>query len=368
MSVVEKVRLTWTNIRVVSSIFTEVAASNQQGWFSFDFHLHHHNYTYTQMKQGILVLGVLLSSLSPLFLVLLQLHPGMSPFWYYAAGALSGLINWIAVALSSLSDVMPPQWRAPSFGLLLAGFSLGFAVAPQFALLMGHWKVSILALVNVWIGLLIVVLSFPETLPPATAARARLVREEMMRGMSKRKRIVWNIGRPLYELTILNRSELFRLLSLLAFFSGMVTAGDRTLSIYYLEERVRKECRRVFFVWTSSRRQRLFEPHAPLLFLIRSYFTATQLAFNDKDIALMFSILGVLGIFVQACVLKLLNDAVGERRVVMLCFALGTVHNLMYGFAKDKMIIFIAAALSAFVGMSFPTISALKSNNVVRIE
>jgi fucose permease len=39
---------------------------------------------------------------------------------------------------------------------------------------------------------------------------------------------------------------------------------------------------------------------------------------------------------------------------------------LIYGVAKDKLIIFIAAALSAFVGMSFPTISALKSNNVVR--
>jgi hypothetical protein len=34
----------------------------------------------------------------------------------------------------------------------------------------------------------------------------------------------------------LNRNRLFRLLSLLAFFSGMVTSGDHTLFIYYIEE------------------------------------------------------------------------------------------------------------------------------------
>ena len=160
----------------------------------------------------------------------------MSPFWYYSAGALTGLVNWIAVALSSLSDVMPPQWRAPSFGLLLAGFSLGFAMAPQLALLLGHWKVSILALVNVWLGLVIVIFFFPETLPPTTAAQATLVRQEMTQGLTGTRRLLWNIYRPIWELSILNRSSLFRLLSMLAFFSGMVSAGDRTLLLYYIEQ------------------------------------------------------------------------------------------------------------------------------------
>jgi MFS family permease len=207
-------------------------------------------------RKGILVAGLLLSTLSPLSLVLLQLSPTMSPNWYYAAGAITGLINWTTVALSSLGDVMPPKWRAPSFGLLLAGFSLGFALAPQLAIVLGHFGVSVFALITVVLSLLVTIFSFPETLQPEQAAEARDVRRSIVAGMTRSQRIVWNIKRPVWELSILNRNRLFRLLSLLAFFSGMVTSGDRTLIIYYIEER---------------------------------------LGFNDQDIATMFLIMGILG-------------------------------------------------------------------------
>jgi fucose permease len=82
----------------------------------------------------------------------------------------------------------------------------------------------------------------------------------------------------------------------------------------------------------------------------------------------MFLIMGFLGIFVQAVVLKFLNDAIGERHVVMLSFALGCIYNLMVGTATDKSAIFIAVCVSSFVGLAFPTISAIKANNVVRLE
>jgi MFS family permease len=277
-------------------------------------------------RKGILTLGVLMSTMSPLCLLLIQLRPEMSPFWYYTVGAVQGLISWITIALSALSDVMPPKWRAPSFGLLLAGFSLGFAMAPQLALILGHFYVTVVSLFMVLSGLLIVVFFFPETLRPETAREARRVREAQVEDLSASKLALSNILRPMRELSILNRNRLFRLLSLLAFFSGLVTAGDRTLLIYYIEER---------------------------------------LGFGDKDIATMFMIMGVLGIFVQGVVLKLLNEAIGERMVVTLCFCLGSFHNLLYGLAKDKTTIFLAVAISAFGGMAFPTISAIKANNVV---
>lgn len=165
----------------------------------------------------------------------------MSPNWYYGAGAFGGLINWIAVALSSLSDVMPPQWRAPSFGLLIAGFSLGFAMAPQLALFLGHFRVSVLALVLVSTGFVITLVFFPETLPPEQAAEAQMTREAQLDGLTPREKMIWNIKRPIWELSILNRNRLFRLLSLLAFFSGLVSSGDRTLIIYYIEGEVPTE-------------------------------------------------------------------------------------------------------------------------------
>ena len=175
---------------------------------------------------GIMLIGVMLSCLSPLCLVLTQIYPDMNPIWYYGAGGLSGLVSWIAVALSALSDVMPPRWRAPSFGLLLAGFSLGFALAPSLALLLGHFRVSLMALGTVVMAVVVVVFFFPETLPPELALEARDVRQEQMEGLNAQKKALWVLYRPIWELSILNRSRLFRLLSALAFFSGIVTAGE----------------------------------------------------------------------------------------------------------------------------------------------
>lgn len=279
-------------------------------------------------RRGILLLGVSLSALSPLTLLLLQLRPSMSPHWYYAFGAIQGLVSWITVALSALSDVMPHQWRAPAFGLLLAGFSLGFSIAPQLAMLLGHFRVTILSLTTVLMGLVVVACFFPETLPPETAQQARRVRRAQTEEFRSSQQWIWAIlKRPLWELSILNRNRLFRLLSSLAFFSGLVTSGDRTLLLYYLEER---------------------------------------LGFGDQNIAVLFLIMGLLGVLVQGVLLKFINDALGERLVVALCFVLGSLHNLMYGLAKDKTTIYIAVAISALGGMAFPTISAIKSNNVVR--
>lgn len=259
-------------------------------------------------------------------LVLVQMVPSMSPTYYYAFGSLTGLINWIAVALSSLSDVMPPQWRAASFGMLLAGLFMGFAAAPSLALLLSHFKVSVAAFAMVVFAFINAVLFFPETLSPEKAAIAKEMRRGQVAGMTTTERVFWNLKRPAWELSILNRSDFFRLLSVLAFFSGMVSAGDQTLLLYYAEDR---------------------------------------LAFNDQDIALMFMVAGVLGMLSQALLLKPFIECIGERMVVTFCFTIGAIDNFLYGIADDKMLIFVGMAMGSLTNMAFPTISAIKANNVV---
>ena len=163
-------------------------------------------------RKRILLLGVFLSTLSPLFLLLVQLNHGMSPIWYYTVGALQGLVNWIAIALSALSDVMPQKWRAPSFGLVMAGFSVGFALAPQLALLLGHFRVTVMSISIVLLAFLIVLCFFPETLPADVAERAKITREmELNELETKKEKAWWYISRPARELSILNRNRLFRL-------------------------------------------------------------------------------------------------------------------------------------------------------------
>jgi MFS transporter, DHA1 family, tetracycline resistance protein len=95
------------------------------------------------------------------------------------------------------------------------------------------------------------------------------------------------------------------------------------------------------------------------------YYIEERLNFNDKDIATMFLLLGLSGIFIQGVVLKIFNDRCGERYVVLIAFAFGALNNIIYAMASDKATIYVGIAVGSFVGMSFPTISAIKSNNVV---
>ena len=278
-------------------------------------------------RKGIILLGIGLSLLAPLFLVLMQLFENMDPFLYYASHALSGLVSWMAVALSALSDVMPPMWRAPSFGLVLAGFSMGFAFSPILAVFLSHRGVSIFALCILVGGFIFACISMPETLSKEAADKARVKRLSELPTMNTKMEVIrYNMLRPMKELMILNRNKLFRLLSSLAFFSGCISTADHTLFLYYVED---------------------------------------NFGFNDNDVAILFMIIGVMGIFVQTVVLKPLNSLIGERRVIIVAFLVGALHNYMYGVAKTKMTIFISATIASLTGMSFPTISAIKANNVV---
>jgi len=281
-------------------------------------------------RRGIMLLGIGLSLMAPLNLVLLQLFESMDPSFYYASHALYGIVSWMAIALSALSDVMPPKWRAPSFGLVIAGFSMGFALSPILAVFLSHLGVSVFALSILIAGFVFACVSLPETLSPEASEKSRLKRLAERPTMETRMEVVqYNLLRPMKELLILNRNKLFRLLSALAFFSSVVSSADQTLFLYYVEE---------------------------------------NFGFGDKDIAILFLIIGIMGMFVQTVLLKPLNSLIGERRVIIVAFLVGTLHNYLYGVAKKKSTIFISATIASLTGMSFPTISAIKANNVDELE
>lgn len=217
------------------------------------------------------------------------------------------------------------------FGLLLSGFSLGFALSPILALAFTHYGVSILSLSLLIGGFVYSLFYLPETLSEEAAQAARDQRTEYRRNEdeSTLQCFARALTRPIKELSILNRNNLFRLLSALAFFSGMSSSADQTLLVYYVEDR---------------------------------------LDFTDHDIVIMFGIIGVLGLFVQGLLLKPFTDVLGERYVVVVAFICGAVTNTLYAFAPSKQFIFAALVVGSFGGMSFPTISAMKSNNVEEFE
>lgn len=284
-------------------------------------------------RKAILVAGMILSSLSSLSLVLIQLNSRMSPLWYYGTYSLSGFVNFMAIILSSISDIMPEQWRAASFGVIFAGFYLGFAFSPALALTMSHQNTSIGAMGLWMLNISFSLFCLPETLSPENAATAKRRRDDEEAesgsegGVGERwKRVIF---RPLKEMSILNRDSLFRTLAALAFLGGMVSAADQSLLLYYLEERY---------------------------------------DFKDVDISAMFLLMGVMGVFVQSVLLKPMTDFFGEKRVLIIAYAAGTCVNFSYGVAPSKKFIFIAIAAGTLSGVGFPTISAVKSNNTSESE
>lgn len=227
---------------------------------------------------------------------------------------------------------MPKKWRAPTFGLLLSGFSLGFALSPFLALGFTHYGVSLLSLSLLLFAFLFSLFKLPETLPEHIALAAQNERNEHHHRRVDESFLSCfcrSLVRPMKELSILNRNNFFRLLSALAFFSGMSSAADQTLLVYYVEDR---------------------------------------LDFNDHDVAILFGLIGLLGIFVQGLMLKPLTDLIGERFVVVVAFASGVVTNGLYSFATTKGVIFLAVCVGSIGGISFPTISAMKANNAEEFE
>lgn len=185
----------------------------------------------------------------------------------------------------------------------------------------------------VLLGFVVTVLVLPETLPPDAAEAARRRHTDTGEDSEDRSdrrnwmKTVWQyLVRPLAEMAILNRDTFFRMLSILAFFSGMVSSGDQVLLVYYLEQ---------------------------------------NLYFTERDVSAIFLIIGVVGLFAQAVMLKPLNDCFGEKFVIALCFFVGSLVNITYGLATTKATIYTAVVFSSFTLMAYPTISAIKANNVV---
>jgi DHA1 family tetracycline resistance protein-like MFS transporter len=278
-------------------------------------------------RRGMLLLGICLATLPPFSLIYVEASPMASPWVYFAARALHGLVNWMAIALSALADVLPPQLRAPGVGLLMAGSWFGVCIGPTLASFMDHSHAIALSCVIQIVGLLSAFIFFPETLPPHAAEEARRRREPAIADRSLLGRLFSNLARPVRELSIINRSGFFRLLSCLAFFNGMVTAGDRTLILYYVD---------------------------------------SKLSFTTKDVAIMFLLVGAGAVIAQGVILKPLNDCIGERKIVIGCFCFAVVSNTIYGLAQNRATLYAGVCLASLTGMAFPIISAIKANNVVR--
>jgi len=130
---------------------------------------------------------------------------------------------------------------------------------------------------------------------------------------------------PLREMSILNRNGAMRLIALSSFLSAAVYSIDQSLVLFYIEE---------------------------------------HLNVNEDDIAYMFFLMGILGVILQGIGLQPLVYVLGERGLLILTFLSGTLHNFLYGVARNKATITVALNLSQFTKLNYPILSSMASQHV----
>ena len=271
----------------------------------------------TYGRRTFLLSGILLSIASPIVLVLLQVKKfDIHPNWYFVAQALQGFINWFTVALAAISDVMPYELRAPSFGLVNAAFLLGFSISPSFSLVLdSHLKVSIMSVFLLLFVFCYAFIFFPETLTVIRSADEPLQE-------NKSSRVISILQRPIKDLSILLRNQTIINVTTIAIFSTLAASVSFTFLVYYLEQ---------------------------------------NLDFDDQDISTLFVINGLAGFIVQSVFFRVLNKRMKDRNLLLLSFVFGIIYNFICSIAQTKRVIYFASALSSFTMLGFPIIASLKS-------
>ncbi len=123
-------------------------------------------------RRNFLLVSILLFCCPPVALVLMQSISTLNPWWYYTANSMTGVVSYLAIIFSALSDISMEKYRAASFAIIMAGFYSGFCFAPSFCLFLNHESVSWLSLILCITAFLYAIVFSPETLPEYVAATA----------------------------------------------------------------------------------------------------------------------------------------------------------------------------------------------------
>lgn len=274
-------------------------------------------------RRVFILTGLFVSLLPQIFLLLVQEIESMSPYWYYAISACTGCISWFAIMVSSVSDVIAPKWRTAAYGITSVGFSIGFSLSPAIAEFLSDDVAIMTSLFFLFGGFLFAYVAIPETLSKDISGSVSEGRHNEEFSVKK------VLMRPIRDLAILNRVKLFRMLAIANCLSYMAFSAEYTLIIYYVTD---------------------------------------EMDFTSGDVAALLVVSGIIGMIFCGLLLKPLNSKLGERRLLIWAFAIGAVHDVMYGFATSKWLIFMGSALFGFTNVSYPAIASIKANNVDETE
>jgi DHA1 family tetracycline resistance protein-like MFS transporter len=239
---------------------------------------------------------------------------GLVPLWVYFAANVLASFDSTSVMLAYLSDVVPAPQRAYCFGLLFATISLGVVVAPFVAVALGSGtNAPFLVAAGVSLFYLILVCFVPESLP-----KSKRVPFSSLRDLN-----------PFRIIGVLGRYKMFQRLALVVLLGELTMRGRFAINFSYLKSRF--------------------------------HITEAQFAY----VALTFGVLGVLS---QSVLLKWLVRRWSNQRIMLLGLCAVVLNMLSFVVIWKLWMVYPTELFSCLSFLSFPAVSAMKSNNVADSE
>eukprot|EP00976_Prorocentrum_cordatum_P037793 767660-Prorocentrum_minimum.AAC.7 len=200
-------------------------------------------------RKPFIILSNILQIIPNLLLVSYTNLHLVSLLWYFPVHALCGGTSSMSVTLAAVADTLPPENRSVGFGMVLASAAAGFIVGPMLGVLMPNQDVAFYSCILVLaLCLLYTIFVVQETLPPRSLSRPEEEEEEEAGNPnrldqagnpapapSQSKRSGSGFCSSITALAILNRSPLFRRLSLLILLSSMCSGGLQEFLFQYLQ-------------------------------------------------------------------------------------------------------------------------------------
>ncbi|GLS88844.1 tetracycline resistance MFS efflux pump [Cypionkella aquatica] len=216
-----------------------------------------------------------------------------------------------ATANAYVADISAPDERAKRFGLIGAGFGIGFVAGPILGgLLAGidvrapFWAAAVLALANLVFGWFVM----PESL-----------------GADKRRAFTWGRANPLASLRAIRRLPGLRRLLLVSFLYAVT-----------------------FNVWPA----------------IWSYYSKAAFGWDARWIGFALAAFGICMALTQALLVAPMIRRIGERRTAAVGMGLEVVSYGFYGVATSGFWALVFTPIAALGGVTGPSLQAMMSRAV----
>ncbi|HRO28319.1 MAG TPA: TCR/Tet family MFS transporter [Luteimonas sp.] len=243
--------------------------------------------------------------------IIMALAPTL--WWLLLARVFSGVFSAsFTTANAYVADIIPPDQRAKSYGLIGAAFGVGFTIGPVIGGWLGEvdlrlpfWFAAGLALLNFCYGLFVL----PESLAPESRA----------------KRFDWSATRPHAAILLIGRYPAIIGLAAVVFIANLA-----------------------HYVY-------------PSVFVL---FADVRYGWGPWQVGWVLFLVGVFSVIVNVGVVGRVVKALGERRALMFGLACGVAGFVVYAFAPQGWIFLLGLPISALWAIASPASQALITRQV----